>query len=326
MPGLTVERLLGDLAAELDLAVVAGAKGLGNCVSHNRIQRPGLALAGCVENLDPGHLQVMGGSEMTYLDGLTSDQVTACLMAVTAVDMPAAVVSQGRPPLPAMTEAFARRSIPLLSSTADTRRLIDTLNGYLEGALAPVATVHGVLMDVLSVGVLLRGKSGVGKSECALDLLMRGGRLVADDVVTVRRMPSQAIWGFADDGVRNRMEVRGLGIINVRELFGVAAVRTGMRIELVMELEPFDPACQYDRLGVERRSFDLLGVSLPCLKLPVGQGRNLAGIVEVAVRSFLLTQEGVPAADRQRLWRQGGGVCGVCPDGPAFSRPKTEVE
>jgi len=292
MPRITVRRLLEHLGDDLELRVVAGEESLDQYIEEHRVQKTGLALTGFVENIHPGRIQVMGNNEIKFLDTLPHDKQHGTMELLATVYVPAIIISRDMEPSPAMVEVCSRRGIPLIISRQTSSPLIWGLNRFLEEELAPMTSVHGVLMDVSGVGVLLMGKSGVGKSECALDLLQRGHRLVADDVVVVHKIPPSIVWGSSDENILYHMEVRGLGIINIKDLFGITSVRSRKRIELVLELVEWDKNVEYDRLGLEDKTYNVLDVKLPYTKIPVSYGRNLASIVEVAARNFLLRLEG----------------------------------
>ena len=180
------------------------------------------------------------------------------------------------------------RDIPLLVSRFSSSVLIDRLTKFLEERLAPSTTLHGVLLDVLGVGVLIIGKSGIGKSECALELVARGYRLVSDDIVIVKRMPPDVLFGTSSDIIRFHMEIRGIGIVNIRDLYGITAIREKKQMDVVVELVQWDSDSEYERLGFEDKAYDILGVGLPYLKIPVSPGRSVATIVEVAARNQIL--------------------------------------
>jgi HPr kinase/phosphorylase len=186
--------------------------------------------------------------------------------------------------------------VPLLRTRSGTPDAMARLGSALDNMLAPRTSIHGVLMDILGLGVLIVGDSGIGKSECALDLIVRGHRLVADDTVEVRRRGETGVIGTCPELTRHHMEVRGLGVINIRDLFGVASTRTSKRIELVVRLERWDSDREYDRLGLEENVFELFNVKIPLIRMPVAPGRNLAILVEVAARNQLLRSRGLNAA------------------------------
>jgi HPr kinase/phosphorylase len=196
---------------------------------------------------------------------------------------------------PDMAIEAEKAGVPLLSTRVGTATAIGKLTALLEDRLAVRQVIHGVLLDILGLGVLMVGESGIGKSECALDLVVRGHRLVADDAVEVRRRAA-SILGSCPELTRHHMEIRGLGLINLRDLFGVASTRASKRVELVVQLERWDPQREYDRLGLDDVSFDLLGIGLPLIRMPVAPGRNLAILVEVAARNQLLRTRGIHAA------------------------------
>jgi HPr kinase/phosphorylase len=303
---VTVERLLQEEEELLRLELVAGARSADRrTITDSMVQKPGHALTGFMEMVRPGCVQVFGRSEISYLATL-EDRARATLsekLAMLAV--PCLVVTNGLVIPDELSEACDRHGLPLLTTPDETRAFITTLESVLEDRLAPTTALHGVLVDVLGVGVLILGKSGIGKSECALDLINRGHRLVADDIVEVKRK-GQSVVGKSSDIIRHHMEVRGLGIINVKDLFGVSAVRDHKKVELVVVLETWHEEREYDRLGVDGQSYDLLGCPIAQITLPVSPGRNLTTIIEVAARDQLLKQQGHHSARdfQERLARE----------------------
>jgi HPr kinase/phosphorylase len=189
-------------------------------------------------------------------------------------------------------DAAERHGIPLMVTSLLSSTFIVRVQEFLADALTASTSVHGVLLDVFGVGILLLGKSGIGKSECALDLVMRGHRLVADDIVDIKRRQHDSVYGSGSAIIKHHMEIRGLGIINIKDLFGIAAVRDRKKIELVIELLDWDPSVEYDRLGIEERKFNILDVEVPMLTVPVRPGRNMSTIIEVAARNQLLKFQG----------------------------------
>ena len=297
---IPVRRILEDATSDLRLRLIAGESGLDHKLRDPRIQKTGLALTGFVENIHPGRLQIFGNNEVVFLKTLSYQVQIETLKKLCTVEIPAFVITRNLETPTSMIEVCDELGITLMTTDLISSVFIDTINRFLEDNLAPMATFHGVLMEILGIGILLMGKSGVGKSECALDLLMRGYRLVADDVVYVHKTPPSTIWGSASARIRHFMEIRGLGIINVHELFGITAVRRRKKIELVLELMEWDRNVEYDRLGLESKTFEILGVELPYRRLPISQGRNIASLVEVAARLHLLSQQGVDTAERFR--------------------------
>jgi HPr kinase/phosphorylase len=297
-PGVTVAALLSSRpeAFGLPLELLAGASGLDRLITSPHIQKTGLALAGFHEYLKPGRVLIFGESEIRYLESLESAaRVTSLRLALT-LDFPCVLITGGfTPPAELPTEA-ERAGVPLLKTSVATPTAIGKLSSLLEDSLAERTMVHAVLMDVLGLGVLIAGESGIGKSECALDLIVRGHRLVADDTVEIRRRQETVLIGACPELTRHHMELRGLGVINVKELFGIASTRSSKRVELVVQLERWVPTREYERLGLDDVFFEILGLRVPLLKMPVAPGRNIAILVEVAARNQLLRQRGHHAA------------------------------
>jgi len=296
MTGISIQELLGEKEAGLDLELLAGERGLDHRIEMPRIQKPGLALAGYTTNLHPDRIQVLGSTELTYLYSLSSDKAEANLRQVCSLDISCFIITKGQDPPDLLIREAETHDIPLLRTHHQSSTFISLITKFLEERLLPSTTVHGVLVDVLGVGVLLFGKSGIGKSECALDLVIRGHRLVADDVVRVRMKLPSVLFGEGMDLLHYHMEIRGLGIINIKHLFGVAAIRERKKIDMAIELVDWQEEKEYDRLGVEERKFALLGLEIPLLKIPVRPGRNITTIVEVAARNQLLKEMGYHSA------------------------------
>jgi|TARA_B100000315_G_scaffold182651_1_gene171585 HPr kinase/phosphorylase len=282
----------------LDLVLLGGADGLDREVTIPYIQKTGLALAGFEEHLQPGRLLIFGESEIRFLEQLSSAERIARLRAAFGRDLPCVLIA-GIADVPAelIREADAA-ALPVLLTLCSVPESIGILTAQLEDSLAVREVVHGALLDVLGLGVLIVGDSGIGKSECALELVTRGHRLVADDGVEVRRCGSRVLIGACPDLTRHQMEIRGLGIIDVKAMYGVAATRPSKRVELVVRFERWDPGRRYDRLGLDEAHHDLLDIAVPFVCLPVAPGRNLAILVEVAVRVQLLRADGYRAPDR----------------------------
>ena len=292
MEAIRVGALLDDKKFDLRLTLLAGKQGLSRRISSARIQKPGLALAGFIEYLHKERLQVFGNTEMSYLATLPHERKVEVLKAFFGQDISALALTKGLEPPPEMVAAAEEAGVPLLRTVHLSSVFIQSVQSYLEDVLTDSTSMHGVLLDVFGVGILLLGKSGIGKSEIALDLVMRGHRLVADDIVDVKRKTPESVYGMGSEIIRHHMEVRGLGIINIKDLFGVAAIRDRKKIEIVLELCEWDPNVEYDRLGVEERKFRILDVEIPMLVVPVRPGRNMTTIVEVAARNHLLKLQG----------------------------------
>jgi HPr kinase/phosphorylase len=281
--GLALEPLTPDVSLD------------GECRNQD-ISSPGLALAGFVERFPAGRMQVLGETEMTYLDSLDPETRRARLETFFALDVPAVFITKGQA-VPEDLLAEARRAdIPVFRSFLTTKEFYSRIKPYLEVALAPSTTVHGSLSDVYGVGLLFIGKSGIGKSECVLDLVERGHRVVADDLVLVSRRGHDILIGEGHELQRHHMEIRGIGIIDVQALFGVQATRQQKRIEVVVQLEEWDDARSYDRTGLDREEAEILGVRLPKVTIPLNPGKNITVISEVIAMNHLLRFKGTDSA------------------------------
>ena len=287
MDSTRVGALLDDRKFDLRLTLVAGKKGLSRKISSSRIQKPGLVLASFTEHLHKERLQVFGNTEMSYLATLPKERAREVLRSFFSQDIACLVVTKGLAISPELIAAAEENNVPVLATTHLSSTFIEGVQNYLQDILAAQTSMHGVLLDVFGVGILL-----LGKSEIALDLVMRGHRLVADDIVDVKRVAPETVYGTGSEIIKHHMEIRGLGIINIKDLFGVAAIRERKKIEIVLELVEWDPNVEYDRLGVEERKFRILDVEIPMLIVPVRPGRNMTTIVEVAARNHLLKLQG----------------------------------
>ena len=308
-PAVTVRGLLDARPESVGLSIelLAGASGLQRHITSPYIQKTGLALAGFHEYLQPGRILLFGESEVRFLESLDAAARSDALAKCFTSGLPCLLVTGGAE-LPAeVTIEGDRAGVPVLRTPVPTAAAIGKLTAVLEDRLAHREIIHGVLIDILGLGVLIVGESGIGKSECALDLVVRGHRLVADDTVEVRRRSESIVIGSCPELTRHHMEVRGLGLINIRDLFGVASTRTSKRVELVVQLERWDQGREYDRLGLDDAAYDLIGLKVPLIRMPVATGRNLAILVEVAARNQLLRMRGVNAA-RELVSRLDAGL------------------
>jgi len=253
-------------------------------------------MTGFTQFINPERLQVFGNSEIVYFHTLTPELQEKVVRQICGLDLSCLVVTRNLD----IPEIFLReadeRGIPLFLTGLSSTDFIERVTKYLEEKLALTHSLHGVLIDVFGVGVLILGKSGIGKSECALDLILRGHRLVADDMVYIQKRPPNVLIGSGFEVIQHHMEVRGLGIINIRSLFGVEAIRERKKVELVLELMEWDTHQEYDRLGFEEEKYDILGVELPMLRIPVTPARNLTTIIEVAARNHHLKVMGFDSA------------------------------
>jgi HPr kinase/phosphorylase len=296
--GVAVLELVQAPGAPLRLTVAAGRAGLASrMVRQARVQRPGLALTGYTDYIRYGRVQIVGSSEAGYLRKLQARERRAILAKLCRCRISCFVVTKGLTPPRELLAAAEARGIPVLKTPLETTPFIKQLQALLEEHLAARLHLHGVLLDVFGLGVLILGESGIGKSECALDLVDRGHRLVADDVVDIKRTGDQLV-GVSPELTRYHMELRGLGVLNVKDLYGVSSIRLNKRVELVIQLERWDPGKEYDRLGLRDERFSILGVELKLVRMPVAPGRNIALLVEVAARNQLLREGGYDAARR----------------------------
>jgi HPr kinase/phosphorylase len=296
--GITVAHLLVEPRLQAILRLVAGEEGRDRPVDHPRVQKPGLALAGHTHGVVPTRLQILGETELTFLEELSPEEQREGVSALFGLGLSLVVVTRGVDPPAVLLEAAQKTSTPLVVAEPRSSRAIQTIHRVLDTILAPSETRHGVLMDVHGVGTLLLGPSGIGKSECALFLVERGHRFVADDQVVLSLLPPEQILGRAPPLLRNHLEVRGIGIINVRDLFGATAVRSEKTLQLVVELCPWSNDEPFDRLGLDDSMLDILGVPVPMLRIPVRPGRNMAVILEVAARNHILKAAGHHGAQK----------------------------
>jgi HPr kinase/phosphorylase len=268
-------------------------------VRGTEINRPGLALAGYFDRFSQRQVQVLGMTELSYLASITERKRSEIFNRIASYEgLPCFVVARGRRPPPALKVAARNKEIPVAVSARRTTDVIALLSDYLRDKFAPRLAFHGDLLDIYGVGVLLLGPAAVGKSECALDLIARGHRIVADDVVYVRRRITGELVGDTKESIREHIEIRGLGVLNVKQLFGIRAVRASKNVELVVKIELLDPKEEYDRTGLDRRVVNILGIEAPFIVIPVVPGKNISSLVEVAALDYLLKRYGFDAAQR----------------------------
>jgi HPr kinase/phosphorylase len=293
---LSLQELLNDSEYGLGLTLLAGERGLAHRVTSSRIQKPGLALAGYTEHLHPARIQVLGNTEISYLKQSDDQIASESIQRLCSFPISCFIVTKGLVPPQFLLDHAEASGIPVLGTQHQSSTFISLITKFLEERLLPTTHMHGVLMDVLGVGILLSGKSGVGKSECALDLVIRGHRLVADDMIFIKKKMPAALVGQSEEAIQHLMEIRGLGIINIKDLYGVSSIREKKIIDMQLELVEWDPDHEYDRLGVDDRRVTILGVEIPHICIPVRPGRNLGSIIEVAARNFLLKGMGYHSA------------------------------
>ena len=274
---------LSDLVKEFDLIVEFASTDYDSLrLTVEDVSRPGIQLAGFFDHFDPMRLQVLGNVEMSYLARLSDKARASILDRLFSYKFPALLITRNISPNPQCIEMAKKHNITLLRSTDPTSTMVSAIITYLKSALAPRVTRHGVLMEIYGEGVLLTGESGIGKSEAAVELLKRGHRLISDDAVEIKKISSNSLIGTAPELIRDYVELRGIGIVNVAKLFGMGAVKIDNSIDLVVNIVPWNTHEVYDRLGLEDQYTEILGVKVPMNTIPITPGRNLAVILEVA--------------------------------------------
>ena len=288
--------MLEKLASDLHLEVVYPGRGVIT-LSSMSVERPGLQLAGFFTYFDPRRIMVFGLAEYEYLRSFSSGERTEKVKELFGHgEIPCVILSRDLPALPELAETARAHACPVFRSPKITTDLMSDLYIYLNRLLAPSVSEHGVLMEVFGVGMLLTGKSGVGKSETAMELIKRGHRLIADDNVIVKQIAGE-LYGTAPDMIRYFMELRGIGIINVKSMYGAGSVLNEKKVEIVVQLENWQHGKEYDRVGDSNATQEYLGVKIPKLVIPVSPGRNLAIIIEVAARNYRLKSMGYDASE-----------------------------
>ena len=251
-------------------------------ITNTDVNRPGLQMVGFFDYFDNNRIQIMGKVEFTYLEQFHADERAEKIEKLMSQHIPALIVTRVLQIFPEMIELAEKYNVPLLRSESGTSAFMSALIAYLNVQLAPRRTRHGVLVEVYGEGILILGESGVGKSETAIELVKRGHRLVADDAVEIKRVSDKTLVGSSPEIIRHFVELRGIGIIDVKEIFGIGAVKDTENIDMIIHLEPWEEGKQYDRLGMVDEYTNIMGINVPSLTIPVKLGRNLAVIVEVA--------------------------------------------
>ncbi len=287
-----------DIIDHFGFELVSGEEGVHRPIATSDLSRPGLELAGYFHFYPVERVQLLGKTELTFFERLSEEDRQLRMEKLCSDLTPAIIISRDLEVPLELIEASERNAVPVMKSDLKTTRLASRLTNYLESRLAPTTAMHGVLVDIYGVGVLLTGKSGVGKSETALELVKRGHRLVADDCVEIRQEDTDTLIGNSPELIEHFLEIRGLGIINVMTLFGAGAVRTHKKISLVIDLEIWDQGKQYDRVGLDEETIRIIDTEVTHLTIPVRPGRNLAVIIEVASMNFRLKRMGVNAAEQ----------------------------
>ncbi len=296
MAEITVETAFRERKDYLMLNLLNSEEGFKKKITSAEIHRPGLALGGFFERFPSKRTQVLGQTEMAFIQSLSKERLISTLEKIFASEMPWIIISKGIMPPTEMLAMADRKKTAVFSSRLSTTELISRLASFLDNQFAPAITVHGTLVDVYGVGLLYTGKSGVGKSECALDLIERGHRLVADDVIKITRKSANYIVGTSSELLGQHMEVRGIGIIDIEALFGIRAVRLQKRIEVEVRLQYWEDTANYERLGIEDKYTTILGVEIPLVIIPVSPGKNITVISEVIAMNHMLKVYGEHSA------------------------------
>ena len=296
MVSITVEKFYSANTQDLELTLLNSEAGMKKVINNPELHRPGLALTGFVERFVSKRVQVLGETELTYIDQLTPERLCEVAGFLFKFDIPMIIISKGITPPKEFIAAADKYNTAIFSSRLSTAELTSRLSSYLDLLFAPSINVHGTLVDVYGVGLLYTGKSGIGKSEVALDLVERGHRLVADDVCRITRTAADVIIGTGSELLGHHMEIRGVGIIDVEELFGIRAIRMRKRVEVEVNLTLWSETEEYERLGIEDRKTTILGVNIPFIKVPVSPGKNITVISEVIAMNHMLKVYGENSA------------------------------
>lgn len=297
-PKLTVQRLMDRLHAVLQLEQVPGTDGLAREIASPNVSSPGLVLAGYMERFPARRLQVLGETEITYLRSLPDAERVRILEMFFSFPLPAVFITKGMQPPVELVDAAIKAGVPVFRSALKTHEFYTRLKPWLEEEFSPSTTMHGSLADVFGVGLMFVGRSGIGKSECVLDLVERGHRLVADDLVVVKRRRGDLLIGSGRELQRHYMEVRGIGLVDVPAVFGIRAVRQQKRIEVVVQLEQWVQGASVERTGLDAEATTILDVELPKITVLLNPGKNITVIAEVIAMNHLLKYSGVNAAER----------------------------
>jgi HPr kinase/phosphorylase len=305
---LTVEELLRSKQESLALELLTDGRGLAREIHNPDISSPGLVLTGYTERFPSDRVQVLGETEVSFLESLDAERRRAAITAFLSFDIPVIFITKAQEPPHPLLEVANQVGTPVILSGLKTSEFYTRIKPFLEERFAPTTTIHGSLADVYGVGLLFMGASGVGKSEAVLDLVERGHRLVADDLVIATRRGHEVLIGRGHELQRHHMEIRGVGIVDVHQLFGIRAIRLQKRIEVVVQLEVWDANAQYDRTGLDPQHAEILGVSIPKVTIPLVPGKNITVVCEVVAMNHLLKYSGHDTAllFNQRLQERMG--------------------
>ena len=313
MRQVSIERLFSDNRERLNLTWRAGRQGGNRVLAGDTELKPTMGQVGHMNFIHPFRIQILGAAEIAYLAALSEDEVRAAIDRLFAGELIAAAVANGETPPPYLVQRCNAAHVPLLTSPQPSPHLVDVFRYYLARVLAESTTLHGVFLDVLELGVLITGASAIGKSELALELISRGNGLVADDIVELYRISPDTVEARCPDVLRDFLEVRGIGVLNIRTIFGETAIRPRKLLRLIVHLEDHshESFAELDRLKVDATFQEVLGVPIRRVTIPVAAGRNLAVLVEAAVRNFVLNQRGIDSTkefiDRQQRLMESGG-------------------
>ena len=310
MGKLTVDELLRTKKESLALELLTDGRGLVREIHTPDISSPGLVLTGYTERFPADRMQVLGETEVSFLESLDEDRRTGAIEAFLSFEIPVIFITKGQDPPEPLVEAANLVGTPVIRTGLKTAEFYSRIKPFLEERFAPTTTMHGSLADVYGVGLLFVGSSGVGKSEAVLDLVERGHRVVADDLVMISRRGHEVLIGRGHELQRHHMEIRGVGIIDVQKLFGIRAIRLQKRIEVVVQLEVWDGSAHYDRTGLDPQSVDILGVPIPKVTIPLVPGKNITVVCEVVAMNHLLKYSGVDSAAlfNRRLQARMAGI------------------
>ena len=297
MSGVTVQSLLEELKDSLVLEFLTECPPEPVVIEAPDVHHSGMALMGFVENFQPQRIQVFGESEMAYLETLDTEGQVAAVQRVLDLEPPVIFVARDLSVPAAVRQLVKEKGVPLVRSALPAVEFMVEMNHHLERVFSPTTEVHGTLVDVYGVGLLFTGRSGIGKSECALDLIERGHRLVADDIVEITRTPEDVLIGRYREVLRHHLEIRGVGVIDVQAIFGIRAIRMQKRIEVEVQLQEWNDSVDYERMGMETRFVGVLGVEIPQVILPLFPGKNITVISEVIALNFMLKTYGYDAAE-----------------------------
>ncbi len=288
MAEITVEQLFKDNEEKLALEILNGEASFGRPIRESDLNRPGLALAGFTAVFTHERVQIIGNTETQYLNTLPSADRVRAVKRLLSFEIPCLIITESNDPPKELLAEANRRGVSVFRTPLKTSRLMHLLSNYLDDRFAPSVTMHGSMVDVYGIGIVFTGRSGIGKSEIALDLVERGHRLVADDVVHIARKAEGVLIGSASEVLKHHMEIRGLGIVDVRSIFGIRAIRLQKRVEVLVQLEEWDDKEDYERIGLDEFTTRILDVEIPLVRLPIFPGKNITVIAEVVAMHQLL--------------------------------------